>query len=161
DPLNAHRERLLWNFPDATSVDQNSTGQFQGSVLVGQQASMTMVTLPGMYGRFLSTGSLTHTSAQTGVELHAYPFDGDLPDCNGPGQFQGRDLVGQQASMPPVTLPGMNGRFFTTGSLTHTSAQTGVEFHAYPFDGDLPDCNGDEPVTGEVRLDKTDSATGD
>ncbi|MBM7090017.1 choice-of-anchor A family protein [Streptomyces sp. S12] len=102
DPLNAHRERLLWNFPDATSVDLNGSGQFQGSVLVGQQASMTT-----------------------------------------------------------VTLPGMNGRFFTTGSLTHTSAQTGVEFHAYPFDGDLPDCDGDEPVTGEVRIDKTDSATGD
>lgn len=63
--------------------------------------------------------------------------------------------------MTTVTLPGMNGRFFTTGSLTHTSAQTGVEFHAYPFDGDLPDCDGDEPVTGEVRIDKTDSATGD
>ncbi|MEU3950190.1 choice-of-anchor A family protein [Streptomyces sp. NPDC029526] len=102
DPLNAHRERLLWNFPDATTVDLTGSGQFQGSVLVGQQASMTT-----------------------------------------------------------VTLPGMNGRFFTTGSLTHTSAQTGVEFHSYPFDGDLPDCDGDEPVTGEVRIDKTDATTGD
>ncbi|WP_432054722.1 choice-of-anchor A family protein [Streptomyces sp. bgisy022] len=102
DPLNALRERLLWNFPDATTVDLTGSGHFQGSVLVGQQASMTT-----------------------------------------------------------VTLPGMNGRFFTTGSLTHTSAQTGVEFHSYPFDGDLPDCDGDEPVTGEVRIEKTDATTGD
>ncbi|MFF4711193.1 SpaA isopeptide-forming pilin-related protein [Streptomyces eurythermus] len=86
DPFNAYRERLLWNFPDATSVNLTGTGQFQGSVLVGQQASMTTVSLPGMDGRFLTTGSLTHTSAQTGVEFHSYPFDGDLPDCGGEPQ---------------------------------------------------------------------------
>ncbi|MFF9025590.1 MSCRAMM family protein [Streptomyces eurythermus] len=55
----------------------------------------------------------------------------------------------------------MDGRFLTTGSLTHTSAQTGVEFHSYPFDGDLPDCGGEpQPVTGEVRVEKTDAETG-
>lgn len=87
DPLNGYRERLLWNFPDATEVDLAGTGQFQGSVLVGEQSSMTTVTLPGVNGRFFTTGSLTHTSAATGgggQELHAYPFDGDLPDCGDP-----------------------------------------------------------------------------
>ncbi|WP_420079539.1 choice-of-anchor A family protein [Streptomyces sp. JL4002] len=89
DPLNAHRERLLWNFPDATTVDLNGTGQFQGSFLIGNRASETSVRLPGINGRFFTTGSLTHTSAATGgggQEFHAYPFNGDLPDCGGTPQ---------------------------------------------------------------------------
>ncbi|MCM2393332.1 SpaA isopeptide-forming pilin-related protein [Streptomyces albipurpureus] len=84
DPLNQLRDRLLWNFPDATSVGLRGTGQFQGSVLIGNQASMTTVTLPGVNGRFFTTGSVTHTSvvgAGGGQEFHAYPFNGDLPDC--------------------------------------------------------------------------------
>ncbi|MBW5260439.1 choice-of-anchor A family protein [Streptomyces poriferorum] len=105
DPLNAYRERLLWNFPDATTVDLAGTGQFQGSFLMGEQSSMTTVSLPGVNGRFFTTGSVTHTSSATG----------------GGGQ----------------------------------------EFHAYPFNGDLPDCDGPQPVTGEVRVLKTDAETGD
>ncbi|MFF3643574.1 choice-of-anchor A family protein [Streptomyces sp. NPDC002564] len=82
--LNKLRSRLLWNFPDATSVEFKGTGQFQGSVLVGNQTSVTTVSVPGMNGRFFTTGSLTHTSSATGgggQEIHNYPFDGDLPDC--------------------------------------------------------------------------------
>ncbi|MDH2390500.1 choice-of-anchor A family protein [Streptomyces sp. HNM0663] len=78
------RERLLWNFPDATTVRLVGTGQFQGSVLVGEPHSMTTVTLPGVNGRLFTTGSLTHTSEEGrggGQELHAYPFDGELPSC--------------------------------------------------------------------------------
>ncbi|MER5354154.1 SpaA isopeptide-forming pilin-related protein [Kitasatospora sp. NPDC002551] len=84
DPLNAYRERLLWNFPDATTVTLAGTGQFQGSILVGEQSSQTTVTLPGVNGRVFTTGGLTHTSSPTGgggQEFHAYPFDGNLPDC--------------------------------------------------------------------------------
>ncbi|MFJ4271558.1 choice-of-anchor A family protein [Streptomyces coelicoflavus] len=110
DPLNAYRERLLWNFPDATTANFVGTGQFQGSVLVGPQNSMSTVSLPGINGRFFSGGSITHTSEQSGVEFHAYPFDGDLPDCG---------------DEPPGPGPG-------------------------------PD-----PVTGEVRVEKTDAETGD
>ncbi|WP_020667066.1 choice-of-anchor A family protein [Amycolatopsis nigrescens] len=87
DPLNALRERLLWNFPDAGRVNLTGGAQFQGSVLVGNPGSTTTVSLPGVNGRFFSTGSLVHTSPPTGgggQEFHAYPFDGDLPDCNGP-----------------------------------------------------------------------------
>ncbi|MGW6540922.1 choice-of-anchor A family protein [Streptomyces sp. NPDC055051] len=86
DPLNAYRERLLWNFPDATTVDLAGTGQFQGSFLIGNQASTTTVSLPGVNGRFFTTGSLTHTSLgeSGGQEFHAYPFTGDLPNCDTP-----------------------------------------------------------------------------
>ncbi|MGW5676109.1 SpaA isopeptide-forming pilin-related protein [Streptomyces sp. NPDC003860] len=85
DPLNQLRERLLWNFPDAGTVTLKGTGQFQGSVLIGNQASNTTVTLPGTNGRFFSTGNITHTSVVGGgggQEFHAYPFNGDLPDCS-------------------------------------------------------------------------------
>ncbi|MCX5073271.1 choice-of-anchor A family protein [Streptomyces sp. NBC_00513] len=87
DTFNALRTRLLWNFPDATTVNLNGSGQFQGSVLIGEQRSRATVTLPGMNGRFFTTGNLTHTGIQGGgggQEFHAYPFDGDLPDCAPP-----------------------------------------------------------------------------
>ncbi|MGW1774538.1 choice-of-anchor A family protein [Streptomyces sp. NPDC002104] len=90
DPWNGYRTRLLWNFPDATAVQLAGTGQFQGSVLVGEQASRTTVTLPGTNGRFFTTGELVHTSSGGGgQEFHAYPFDGDLPDCGNPGPVTG------------------------------------------------------------------------
>ncbi|MFF9004758.1 choice-of-anchor A family protein [Streptomyces goshikiensis] len=79
-----YRQRLLWNFPDATTVGLLGTGQFQGAALIGNPASRTTVTLPGFNGRFFTTGSLRHTSATTGgggQEFHSYPFTGDLPDC--------------------------------------------------------------------------------
>ncbi|MFF3171968.1 choice-of-anchor A family protein [Streptomyces sp. NPDC057900] len=96
DPLNAYRERLLWNFPDATDVDLAGTGQFQGSFLMGEQSSMTTVSLAGVNGRFFTTGSVTHTSSPTGgggQEFHAYPFNGDLPDCDGPPPVTGEVRV--------------------------------------------------------------------
>ncbi|KAG0030118.1 hypothetical protein BGZ81_003035 [Podila clonocystis] len=76
------RDRLMWNFPDATSVSLGGSGQFSGSVLVGQASSMATVSLSGMNGRFFTAGSLTHTSITSGdQEIHAYPFNGDLPTC--------------------------------------------------------------------------------
>ncbi|MCX5295721.1 choice-of-anchor A family protein [Streptomyces sp. NBC_00193] len=90
DPWNGLRTRLLWNFPDATAVQLVGTGQFQGSVLVGEQASRTTVTLPGTNGRFFTTGELVHTSTGGGgQEFHAYPFNGDLPDCGNTGPVTG------------------------------------------------------------------------
>ncbi|MFI9202324.1 choice-of-anchor A family protein [Streptomyces sp. NPDC053048] len=85
-PFNRLRERLLWNLPEARRAEFAGTGQFQGSVLVGEPGSESTVTLPGMNGRFFTTGSLTHTSAPTGAggqAFHAYPFTGNLPDCAG------------------------------------------------------------------------------
>ncbi|MBO0915720.1 choice-of-anchor A family protein, partial [Streptomyces laculatispora] len=82
-PQSGIRERLMWNFPDATTIGLKGTGQFQGSVLIGQQSSVATLMMSGTNGRFYSAGSLTHTSEgeSGGQEMHAYPFDGDLPDC--------------------------------------------------------------------------------
>lgn len=84
DPLNKLRERLLWNFPDATRVTIAGGAQFQGSVLIGDPGSQATITASGMNGRFFTTGSLLHTSEASGgggQEFHSYPFTGDLPDC--------------------------------------------------------------------------------
>ncbi|MEU6934749.1 choice-of-anchor A family protein [Streptomyces sp. NPDC046374] len=116
DPLNAYRERLLWNFPDAGTVGLNGTGQFQGSFLMGEQSSMTTVTLPGINGRFFTTGSVTHTSSATGgggQEFHAYPFDGDLPDCGTtPPPVKGVVKVVKTDAATGAVLPGATFRLW-------------------------------------------------
>ncbi|MFD0355986.1 choice-of-anchor A family protein [Streptomyces sp. NPDC127110] len=79
------RERLLWNFPNAESATIAGSAQLGGSVLIGPQESVADVSVIGMNGRFFTAGNVTHTSptATTGLgaEFHAYPFNGDLPDC--------------------------------------------------------------------------------
>ncbi|MDG4865204.1 choice-of-anchor A family protein, partial [Streptomyces sp. T-3] len=104
--LNQMRSRLLWNFPDATSVEFKGSAQFQGSVLIGNQSSMTTVSVPGMNGRFFTTGSLTHTSSATGgggQEFHNYPFNGDLPDCAvAPVEGQVKVLKTDEATGQPL-----------------------------------------------------------
>ncbi|MCB5910284.1 choice-of-anchor A family protein [Streptomyces pinistramenti] len=78
----------------------------------------------------------------------------NFPDANtvtfkGSAQFQGAVLVGPQSSRTSVSMPGMNGRFFTAGSLDHIGT-AGTEMHSYPFTGDLPDC-GPEPTTSPTE----------
>ncbi|WP_329284583.1 choice-of-anchor A family protein [Streptomyces sp. NBC_00691] len=137
DPLNAYRERLLWNFPDATTVDLSGTGQFQGSFLIGNQASTATVTLPGINGRFFTTGSLTHTSAASGgggQEFHAYPFNGDLPNCDGTNAVTGEVRVLKTDAESDAPLPGATFRLWeetngvpglqTTGADPDTSVGT-------------------------------------
>ncbi|MFI5808221.1 choice-of-anchor A family protein [Streptomyces sp. NPDC051561] len=109
DPLNKLRDKLLWNFPDAAAVDLKGTGQFQGSVLIGNQASETAVSLPGVNGRFFTTGSLTHESAASGgggQEFHAYPFNGDLPGCGTPTPVVGELKVVKRDAATGAVLAG-------------------------------------------------------
>ncbi|MFE0577681.1 choice-of-anchor A family protein [Streptomyces sp. NPDC058874] len=109
DPLNAYRDRLLWNFPDATTVNLTGGGQFQGSFLMGQQSSETTITLPGINGRFFTTGSVTHGSDTTGgggQEFHAYPFNGNLPDCGGPVPVTGAVSVLKRDGATGAALAG-------------------------------------------------------
>ncbi|MFF1667786.1 choice-of-anchor A family protein, partial [Streptomyces sp. NPDC058258] len=89
------REHLMWNFPDATEIGLKGTGQLQGSVLVGNRSSTTTLAMSGTNGRFHTAGSLTHTSdgESGGQELHADPFDGDLPTC------------GEEPTPPPTPSP--------------------------------------------------------
>ncbi|MFG3254177.1 choice-of-anchor A family protein [Streptomyces sp. NPDC048172] len=116
DPFNQLRDRLLWNFPDADQINLEGTGQFQGSVLAGNQSSTTTLSLPGLNGRLYTAGSLTHTSSASGgggQEIHNYPFNGDLPSC---------------ADVPPPNTP--------TGSLTvmKKDASTGKPLQGAVFE---------------------------
>ncbi|MEW1635561.1 choice-of-anchor A family protein [Streptomyces sp. NPDC093801] len=78
----------------------------------------------------------------------------------GSAQLGGSVLIGPESSLATVSVIGVNGRFFTAGSVTHTSPTEttglGAEFHAYPFDGDLPQCAPNPPVTGRLSVLKTD-----
>ncbi|MER6722436.1 choice-of-anchor A family protein [Streptomyces halstedii] len=115
-PQTGLRERLMWNFPDATEIRLRGAAQFQGSVLVGDPSSMTTLSMSGTNGRFYTAGSLTHTSeAQSGgQELHAYPFEGDLPGCDegstpeptgSPDPSQGPDPSGSPTPSDTPTSP--------------------------------------------------------
>ncbi|RII17739.1 Cna protein B-type domain protein [Streptomyces sp. YIM 130001] len=97
------------DFPDATTAELKGTGQFQGSVLLGEQSSMTTVSLPGINGRFFTTGSMTHASAASGgggQEFHNYPFNGDLPECGNAPQGQGVVQVDKKDADTGDPLPG-------------------------------------------------------
>ncbi|MEU0687125.1 SpaA isopeptide-forming pilin-related protein [Streptomyces uncialis] len=125
DPLNQLRSRLLWNFPDAATVNLAGTGQFQGSVLIGNQASQTTVTLPGVNGRFFSTGTITHTSPAGGgggQEFHAYPFNAtNLPDCT-VAPVQGPVKVVKEDAATGDNLPGAVFELWQ-----ETNGQTGLQ----------------------------------
>lgn len=75
------RERILWNFPDATTVNFIGNAPFYGSVLIPSRMSTANVSMSGMNGRFIVGGNLNHTGG--GAEFHNYPFRGELPCCGG------------------------------------------------------------------------------
>lgn len=73
-------ERILWNFPEATSLTLNGASQFWGSV-VAPLADVTMSTSTN--GRLIIGGNLDQgTAGGTGLEIHNYPFRGSLPGCD-------------------------------------------------------------------------------
>ncbi|HET6289945.1 MAG TPA: choice-of-anchor A family protein [Amycolatopsis sp.] len=125
DPLNKLRERLLWNFPDATKVKIAGGAQFQGSVLIGEPESTTTVTASGMNGRFFTTGSLVHTSEATGgggQEFHAYPFDGDLPECVSTPTTTPSSSTSSSSSASPTSSSSATSTSSTSTSTTPTSS---------------------------------------
>jgi choice-of-anchor A domain-containing protein len=81
-PPDSIRQDILWNFPTESTVTLNGSAQFQGSILVGGAASTTTDSYPGIDGRTYTVGNLVQTSTSGGgTEIHAYPFDGELPQC--------------------------------------------------------------------------------
>ena len=61
---------LLWNAPDAASVEVGGEGQLPGSLLVPTPGSTTTIS-GSTNGRILVGGDLVHAGAG---EMHAYPF---------------------------------------------------------------------------------------
>ncbi|MFB7476401.1 choice-of-anchor A family protein [Kitasatospora sp. NPDC056184] len=80
DPTTEMRSKLMWNFPTSTGAQINGSAQFQGSVMAGNPAGTTTINMPGLNGRVYLAGNLIQTG-NGGYEIHSYPFDGDLPDC--------------------------------------------------------------------------------
>ncbi|MER8182802.1 choice-of-anchor A family protein [Kitasatospora sp. NPDC094015] len=100
DQLTALGPKLMWNFPTASTAMITGGAQFQGSVLGGNPAGTTTVSTPGLDGRVYLAGSLVHDSPRTGVEIHNYPFNGDLPDCASPSPSPSESDSGSPSPSP-------------------------------------------------------------
>ncbi|MEY9895287.1 choice-of-anchor A domain-containing protein [Catenulispora sp. MAP5-51] len=81
DPTTDLRPRLMWNFPNATTAEIKGGAQFQGSILGGNPSGTVTISAPGQNGRVYVAGNLVLTNSSAGAEIHAYPFDGVLPEC--------------------------------------------------------------------------------
>lgn len=72
-PLQA---KILWNFPEATTINFRGGMRLLGTLLVGSVDSLTTINLPaGCFGRIITCGDLTITPGL----LYNYPFTGELP----------------------------------------------------------------------------------
>jgi len=82
---------ILWNIPDAKSVDigNKKTSEFQGSLLVG--GDMTMTTT-GQSGRTMVLGDITHNKG--GSEFHSYEFNPPTPLPFDPNDISCADFIG-------------------------------------------------------------------
>ncbi|WIX99521.1 choice-of-anchor A family protein [Amycolatopsis mongoliensis] len=133
DPLNKLRPRLLWNFPAAATIGLTGSGMFQGSVLAGNPAGTTTVTLPGTNSRFFTAGNLVHGTnggRGSGQEFHAYPFLGDLPSCGGTPEPTTTTPVSTTPATPPSTTSTTSpvpGPAPTTPGGTGTLPDTGTD----------------------------------
>jgi choice-of-anchor A domain-containing protein len=69
-------EHLIWNFPNATTVNLKGTGEFRGAVLSTAVDNYIDVSTNG---RFVATGNVIQGSNSAGIEIHNYPFRGNAP----------------------------------------------------------------------------------
>ncbi len=117
-PPDSIRQQLLWNFPTESTVTLNGSAQFQGSILVGVAASTTTDSYPGIDGRTYTVGNLVQTSTSGGgTEIHAYPFDGELPQCP-------TDVTTTTSTSPTTTTSTPNDSTSTTTTMPGTSTTT-------------------------------------
>ncbi|MFB9926530.1 choice-of-anchor A family protein [Amycolatopsis halotolerans] len=156
DPINHLREKLLWNFPDASKVKIAGQAQFQGSVLVGNPSSDTTVTASGTNGRFFTAGNLLHTSegAAGGQEFHAYPFNGDLPDCAGPTTTPTTPTSTTSTSTTSSTTTSS-----TTTSTEPTSTTTSSTSSTEPTSSTTTSTSSTEPTSSTTSTTSTSSTT--
>ncbi len=73
----AYREHIVYNFHEASAI--NLSGEVDGSVLIPDPESLTTIT-GNVHGRLLTAGDVNHSGS--GVEVHNYPFAGNIPDVD-------------------------------------------------------------------------------
>ncbi|WP_062078912.1 choice-of-anchor A family protein [Demequina globuliformis] len=97
-------QRILWNIPDATTIGIGGYGQYPGSWLVGNPASTTTMSAPGLNGRLYTAGNLVHTGS--GTEFHNYAFTGQLGcvlEETAPSPSSSPSVTASPAATPSVT----------------------------------------------------------
>ncbi len=119
------RQRILWNFPNATEVVLSGSAQFEGSILI-PNGNLTM-SVPGLNGRIIVGGNITHDLG--GSEFHNYDFIGnDLPTCSSSTTPLGSIEVTKNLSTG-TTSPGSDWEY----NLTTTTAGCTIPNGASPF----------------------------
>ena len=101
-------ESMLWNFPDASSVNIGAgrTSEFHGSLLVTGDMQLTT---SGHSGRVVVLGSVTHNRG--GSEFHTYQYNPpiSLPDpqdvCVIPADSYEGGIVGDYPTQAPTNPP--------------------------------------------------------
>ncbi|QIK83460.1 choice-of-anchor A family protein [Sanguibacter sp. HDW7] len=161
---------ILWNVPDATTVAFSGSAQTTGSIMVGNPASTTTITIPGANGRIFVAGNLVHAGSG-GNELHAYPFTGTLP---GSSPTPTVTPTGTSTPTPtatstgtPTPTPTATSTGTPTPTPTATSTGTPTPTPTATSTGTptpTPTATGsptDDPTTGESTEEPTDGTTTD
>jgi len=146
-------QNVIWNFHDATTLNLGSCastnincpnhGEFIGSI-IAPKATDVLMKLPGMSGRFITSGSVTHD--WVGSQFHNYPFAPPTPLPNPPGfpdQCEeecpsGVELVAQIGSVEwpanvPITIDSADGDSVTF-TVTNTWSTTTIQNLYTSFD---------------------------
>ncbi|MEV4616106.1 choice-of-anchor A family protein [Kitasatospora sp. NPDC049258] len=155
DQLTGLGPKLMWNFPTATTAKITGGAQFQGSVLGGNPAGTTTLSTPGLDGRVYLAGSLLHDSPQTGVEIHNYPFNGDLPDCESPSPSPS-----ESESVSPTPSPSPSESESSSPSPSASSAHPSHSTSAPVTSPSTGHSHGPLPSTGTARLLPVGAAAG-
>ena len=137
------RPRLMWNFPNAASATIRGGAQFQGSILGGNPAGTLSIQTPGQNGRVYVAGGLVLTNSSAGSEIHAYPFDGVLPEC-------GTSPTSSSSTSEPTTSP-------TPPTNSPTTSPTTTAPSSSP--STTPSSSSTTPTTAAPTLPSTPSGT--
>ncbi|WP_157767820.1 choice-of-anchor A family protein [Actinosynnema pretiosum] len=157
DQIDRYGQRMLWNFPNADSVALDGASEFQGSVLVPNADSTTLVTVPGFSGRFFTAGSAVHGSSSVGSgnEFHAYPFTGVVAGCEAAAPSTTADSTTTNSATATMTTT--TGPAVTTTDGPVTTTTTG----GTTTGGTTPGSTTSEAATGTTTAPVVGTTTAD
>ena len=71
-------QNILWNFPNASTVNLKGGAQFRGSILSNAANNYLDVSTNG---RLVAIGNVFQGTNSSGIEFHNYPFNGNITTC--------------------------------------------------------------------------------
>ncbi|MFA7173307.1 MAG: choice-of-anchor A family protein [Kiritimatiellia bacterium] len=158
--------RLLWNFPDAVTVELAGLSALPGAVLIANPSSTTIVSMPTHNGRFVTCGNLVHvpSGGPGGRVFNNYPFDGDLPGLPNPPSPPANLLISEVATLTPemisVAFNTESGLVYQVMGCEVLGASWSVESVQYPIENGFSELS-NQPFTAlgdktKVRVPRND-----